>query len=91
MTYFVKSFGWYSTAEELFISLEYFPLGDLQTYLSSTSRVSDDDAREITRQVLCGLNFMHNEGFAHRDLKPAVSPTMNAEFIHKSLTLSRTS
>ncbi|EKJ68656.1 hypothetical protein FPSE_11167 [Fusarium pseudograminearum CS3096] len=70
-TYFVKSFGWYSSAEELFISLEYFPLGDLQTYLNSTSRIFDDDAREITRQVLCGLNSMHNEGFAHRDLKPA--------------------
>ncbi|KAI7759642.1 hypothetical protein LZL87_014150 [Fusarium oxysporum] len=29
-----------------------------------------DEAQEITAQVLGGLCYMHEEGFAHRDLKP---------------------
>ncbi|RFN50634.1 wd40 repeat-like protein [Fusarium flagelliforme] len=37
MTNFVKSFGWYRTSEELFISLEYFPLKDLQSYTNEVN------------------------------------------------------
>jgi serine/threonine protein kinase len=73
MTYFVKSFGWYRMPEELFISLEYFPLGDLQSYMNGVVRVPEDEVREITQQMLFALSIMHKEGFAHRDLKPAVS------------------
>jgi serine/threonine protein kinase len=73
MTYFVKSFGWYRGSEDLFISLEYFPLGDLQSYMNRTSLLPEDEVRQITRQILYALSILHEEGFAHRDLKPAVS------------------
>jgi len=69
---FVKSFGWYEGPGTLFIAMEYFQHGDLQSYLSRSSPLPEYEAREITFQVLEGLSFMHEEGFAHRDLKPAV-------------------
>jgi serine/threonine protein kinase len=68
---FVKSFGWYDTDESVFITMEYFPLGDLQNYLSSP--LPETDVQQITSQILEGLLFMHDNAFAHRDLKPTVS------------------
>lgn len=68
---FVKSFGWYENHDFVFIAMEYFPLGDLQNYLSLP--LLEKDVQQITSQVLEGLSFMHDNGFAHRDLKPTVS------------------
>lgn len=69
---FVKFLGWYTSTDALFIAMEYFPLGDLQRHMSENPPMAEEDAREITYQVLEGLHFMHQEEFAHRDLKPGV-------------------
>jgi serine/threonine protein kinase len=65
----VKFFGWFEDSENLFISMEYFELGDLEKHI--TESVTEDDAKDITTDVLNGLRIMHNENFAHRDLKPS--------------------
>ena len=56
--------------------MEYFQHGDLQDYLSSAPPLPEVDAQQITSQILEGLSFMHDNGFAHRDLKPRVSPLL---------------
>lgn len=48
--------------------MEYLELGDLQNYLSRP--LHESDARDITSQVLEGLQIMHENNFVHRDLKP---------------------
>lgn len=68
---FVKSFGWYENSKSVFITTEYFPLSNLQNYLSSP--LPEEEAQRITSQILEGLAFMHENGFAHQDLKPNVS------------------
>ncbi len=50
--------------------MEYVPLGDLEPYLKAP--LPEPQARIITRQLLQGLAFMHENKFAHRDLKPGV-------------------
>lgn len=55
--------------------MEYLPNGDLHKYL--TSPLSEEAGQDIIFQILEGLQFMHNKGFAHRDLKPAVSLTVS--------------
>ncbi len=50
--------------------MEYFPLGDLEMYLGLP--LPETQAQRIVRQVLQGLVFMHENNFAHRDLKPQV-------------------
>lgn len=52
--------------------MEYFPYGDLQQYLGTP--IPEQEGQLILFQILEGLHFMHTSGFAHRDLKPAVSP-----------------
>lgn len=70
---FVQSFGWYEGADTLSIAMEYCPNGDLQNYMSQHVKLPEADAQEIISQVVEGLRFMHEEGFAHRDLKPGVT------------------
>ncbi|GAB1315511.1 non-specific serine/threonine protein kinase [Madurella fahalii] len=67
---FVKLLGWYDTDDHLFIAMEYFPLGDLQQHMSKTGPMTEADVRPVIYQVLEGLHYMHQEGFAHRDIKP---------------------
>lgn len=69
--WFVQSFGWYENAAAVYLTLEYFPLGDLQRYI--TKPLPEEEAQQITYQVLEGVRFMHENEYAHRDLKPAVS------------------
>ncbi|KAI0438913.1 kinase-like domain-containing protein [Xylaria telfairii] len=68
--FIIESYGWYLKNENLLcIAMEYCKLGDLAHYLESNGRLTEKDAKIITTQVLVGLNFMHDEGWAHRDLK----------------------
>ena len=67
----MKSFGWYDDDKSIFITMEYLPYGDLHHYLGQP--LPELEGQQIVSQILEGLDFMHDSGFAHRDLKPAVS------------------
>lgn len=51
--------------------MEYLSNGDLRKYLGSP--LAEHEGQSIISQVLEGLDYMHQNGFTHRDLKPAVS------------------
>jgi len=53
------------------MAMEYLPLGGLQQYIPSA--IGEDSVKEIAMQVLKGLKYMHEAGYTHRDIKPAVS------------------
>ncbi|KAJ5291760.1 hypothetical protein N7478_001011 [Penicillium angulare] len=65
---FVKSPGWFENEESVFICMEYFPLGNLQQYI--VEAFPEGETQHMTLQLLEGLDLMHSNGFAHRDLKP---------------------
>ena len=52
--------------------MEYISNGDLCNCLKVER--SESEAKVITRQLLEGLVVIHQEGLAHRDLKPEVRP-----------------
>ncbi|KAF1957172.1 kinase-like protein [Byssothecium circinans] len=68
--YFVESFGWYESLDDVFIAMEYFEHGDLENYLLEVRNMPENDVRIISNQVLKGVEQMHVNRFAHRDLKP---------------------
>ncbi len=50
--------------------MEYFPLGALEAHLGSP--LPEAHAQRIVGQILQGLAFMHENQYAHRDIKPSV-------------------
>ncbi|KAJ5521021.1 hypothetical protein N7463_001474 [Penicillium fimorum] len=51
--------------------MEYLEIGDLHNYLLKQKQpLPELEARSIMSQILEGLDLMHDNGFAHRDLKP---------------------
>ena len=64
--------GWYESDDYIHIAMEYISHGDLRQYLKV--KRSESEAKAITRQLLEGLSVIHQNGLAHRDLKPEVSP-----------------
>jgi calcium/calmodulin-dependent protein kinase I len=67
---FVKFFGWYENGDFVFIIMEYMKHGDLESHLKGP--LPEEEACHITLQLAEGLQSLHDNGFAHRDLKPAV-------------------
>ncbi|KAF2737982.1 kinase-like protein [Polyplosphaeria fusca] len=67
---FVKSLGWYETSDDLYIAMEYLAFGDLHHYLADNIALTEAEIKEIAYQICEGLSLMHENGFAHRDLKP---------------------
>ena len=65
---FVQFYGRYESLEDIYLVMEYFPLGDLERYMDRQS--SKFQIKVIIRQLLEGLCIMHQNEFTHRDLKP---------------------
>ena len=57
--------------------MEYFGLGDLHRHTFSLAPLPESEAKMISSQILEGLSFMHENEFAHRDLKPSVCPQLH--------------
>jgi serine/threonine protein kinase len=53
--------------------MEFCPYGDLHHYLLGQQKLLVAEAQQLTYQILDGLHQMHENGFAHRDLKPGAS------------------
>ncbi|KAI0400646.1 kinase-like protein [Xylaria palmicola] len=68
--YFVRSYGWFENNDSIFIAMEYLSLGDLRRFMDARPWFSEDATKQIVRQLLDGIKFMHESNFAHRDLKP---------------------
>ena len=62
--------GWFEEPETLYIAMEYLERGDLTKYTGTP--LLQETVKNISEQVLEGLKVMHEQGIAHRDLKPAV-------------------
>ncbi|NXW55797.1 MELK kinase, partial [Eurystomus gularis] len=58
------------TRTKIFLVLEYCPGGELFDYIISKHHLSEDEARVFFRQIVSAVAYVHNQGYAHRDLKP---------------------
>ncbi|XP_055347716.1 extracellular signal-regulated kinase 1-like [Paramacrobiotus metropolitanus] len=58
------------TSIQTVVVMEYCPLGDLETYAKLTM-LSNDEIKDIIRQILTGLVAIHSHNVIHMDLKTA--------------------
>lgn len=50
--------------------LEFCPNGDLHQYLKKTGGFEENISKFLFTQIASALQFMHNNGYAHLDIKP---------------------
>ena len=58
------------SSQHLYIILEYAEHGELFDYLVERDSLPIQDGMHFFRQIIYGLEFLHNHGICHRDLKP---------------------
>ncbi|QLQ81433.1 hypothetical protein HG537_0F01940 [Torulaspora globosa] len=66
----VRLKGFYEDDEFYYLLMEFVSGGDLMDFVAAHGSVGEDAGREITRQVLEGVKYIHSQGISHRDLKP---------------------
>lgn len=54
----------------MYIALELATGGELFDYVATTGKFSETISRFYFRQLLAGLDYVHQQGVTHRDLKP---------------------
>ena len=57
------------TRTHLVVIMAYASGGELFQYIQKSGRLSEDVSRFFFRQLITAVDFMHNSGLYHRDLK----------------------
>ena len=65
----INMYDFFVEAGELYVILEYCPLGNLRSYVRS-GKLSHKQLQQICAQLASALMVCHSQGIAHRDIKP---------------------
>jgi len=66
----IKMFGEIETPKKLYIVMELIDGdGDLMKYISTHGKIPEQETWQLFKQVLSAVNYCHNAGIIHRDLK----------------------
>jgi serine/threonine protein kinase len=66
----IRLFDVLQTKKYLFLIIEHVEGGELFDYIVNKGRLSTEDAFQIFRQIIIGVEYCHNQLICHRDLKP---------------------
>lgn len=64
--YLTKLFCTFQNAEYLFFLMEFLNGGDLMFHIVESRKFSEERARFYAAEILCGLQFLHDEGIIYR-------------------------
>ena len=56
--------------DHVIIIMEYCSNGSLASLIASGKKFHDYEVLKISKQILAALDYLHQRGFAHRDIKP---------------------
>ncbi|KAF8980960.1 hypothetical protein BGZ46_003420 [Entomortierella lignicola] len=60
----------FQSKDYLYLVMEYLNGGDCMALIKAMMRLPEDWARNYLAEVVLGLEYLHNAGVVHRDLKP---------------------
>ena len=61
----------FSVDDDAFLVMSYVPGGSLQDRIKKQGRLSPSETLQIARGILEALDFAHQQGIVHRDVKPS--------------------
>lgn len=65
----VKIYETFETQRYYMISMEYISCGDLLSYVRKRTKLSEQVAKFIYKQIVLGIKHIHSRGIVHRDIK----------------------
>ena len=65
----VKFYESFESNNHILIIMEYISCGDLLTFVRKRSKLSENVARYIFKQIIEALNYIHSNNIIHRDIK----------------------
>lgn len=68
--YIVGLTDFYEDENNYYLVMDLVTGGDLMDFVTQNGAIPEDAAREITRQVLTAVEYVHSCGISHRDIKP---------------------
>ncbi|XP_073453726.1 protein kinase C delta type-like [Aquarana catesbeiana] len=68
--YITHIYGSFQTKNHLAFVMEYLSGGDLNALIRSSAPLPLKTVRNLTAEIICGLQFLHAKEIVHRDLKP---------------------
>jgi len=66
----VRLRGFYEDDDSYYLVMEFVPGGDLMDFVAAHGAVGEEAAKEICKQVLQAIKYVHSLEISHRDLKP---------------------
>jgi len=66
----IKLLDLFDTPDTLYLVMELVTGGELFDRIVAREQYSEQDAREVMRQVFDAIRYIHSKGIVHRDLKP---------------------
>ncbi|XP_071979632.1 uncharacterized protein [Engystomops pustulosus] len=68
--YLIHGLAGFHTKNYVYYVMELAARGDLHHFLEENSPLDIETSTFITAELVCGIQFLHNQGILHRDLKP---------------------
>lgn len=66
----LKLYGVFNDEENIYLILEFMEEGTLYSQLKRMKKIPQDQAARKLKDVLDGVNHLHQQHIAHRDIKP---------------------
>ncbi|KAJ4144780.1 hypothetical protein LMH87_003650 [Akanthomyces muscarius] len=60
----------FSERDRVYLVLELAPEGELFNHIVAKSKLSEDEARKLFKQLFHGIKYLHERNIVHRDIKP---------------------
>ncbi|KAH3902338.1 serine/threonine/tyrosine protein kinase RAD53 SCDLUD_002158 [Saccharomycodes ludwigii] len=62
--------AFYEDSNNYYLVMEFVSGGDLMDFVAAHGPINEDASREIIKQILEAIDYIHSKGISHRDLKP---------------------
>jgi serine/threonine/tyrosine protein kinase RAD53 len=66
----VRLKAFYEDDDNYYLVMEYISGGDLMDFVACNGAIDESASKEIAKQILEAIMYVHSKGISHRDLKP---------------------